>query len=103
MTVDHTDAEQHGRHLWLVYGHKSFPTLIACKLDFKTHPYTAIWGFSVYRRKPGFRTIGRNVDAWIEEGCTKYGYTLFEFYDDQEKALDRLRELTCTRKVNDLD
>ena len=92
--VNVNDEANWNKPLWLVYGHKCFPQLLCCKLNFSGA--LNIWGYSVYRGEPGFRTLGRDLHAWIRE-CREKGYELFEFYDDQEQALDRLRKLTIPR------
>lgn len=50
--------------LWCVYGPECFPTVFACKV--KNHPDSGrtIWGFSVYRRQRGFRTLGTGKE-WM--------------------------------------
>lgn len=52
--------------LWCVYGPDSFPTVFACKI--KNHPTEGrvIWGFSVYRRQKGFRTLGQGVSWYLD-------------------------------------
>ena len=48
-------------------------------------------GFSIWKRSPGFRTLGMDVSTWMK------GKDLCEFYDTQEEALDRLRVLTTPK------
>jgi len=58
--------------LWGVYGPDCFPTIFPCKLrNYPVHG-RAIWGFSIYRRKPSFRTLGTGKD-WAD----KNGLRLF--------------------------
>lgn len=78
--------------LWVVYGPDSFPSLLCCKITDKGKG-PQIWGFSVRKREPGFRTLGWALDMWIERQKESPG-TMPEFYDDHEEALDRLRKLT---------
>lgn len=52
-----------GVQLWGVYGNDCFPTIFACKMLDYPSGMRAIWGFSVYRRKPAYRTLGQN-HAW---------------------------------------
>lgn len=92
MKVDHTDPANFGKTLWLVYGLKCFPSILCCQIKQGTSAPT-IWGFSVYRRSPGFRTLGRHVDVWINELKAR-GNDMFEFYDDQDEALARLKAIT---------
>jgi len=53
-----------------------------------------IWGFSVYKGVPGFRTIGHTLVHWLNHNKKKYGWNMWEFYDLQESALTRLQLLT---------
>lgn len=93
MKVDYNDKAQHGKTLWLVYGQKFFPSILCCQIKMSSQG-PAIWGFSVYRRSPGFRTLGRTISTWIEELGAKHAHDMFEFYDNQEEALNRLRDIT---------
>lgn len=54
--------------LWGVYGSDCFPTVFACRLKDYDHnlPPRAIWGFSIYEGKPGFRTLGVGRE-WADE------------------------------------
>lgn len=63
--------------LWGVYGNPCFPTVFACML--KDYPqsdlmeaHRAIWGWSLYRRKGGYRTLGTGK-KWADE----HGLRLF--------------------------
>ncbi len=89
MRVDPLDPSSHYKPLWLVYGHACAPTLICCRIN-DCQGKSTIWGYSVYRRKPGFRTLGLDVEAWREER----GFTLFEFYTEQPEAVERIVKLT---------
>lgn len=61
-----------GVQLWGVYGPECFPTVFACKMLDYPSGMRAIWGFSIYRRQPGYRTLGQNKE-WAE----KNGLRLF--------------------------
>lgn len=99
---DLNNKANHDKPLWVVYGHDCFPSILCCKLKWYPQNYmhsnlpemVCIWGFSIYRRSPGFRTLGVNVDTWMNDNKTKFGYTLFEFYDDHGEAIERIRNLT---------
>jgi hypothetical protein len=103
------DPAGHGKPLWVVFGSHTWPQIVCVKLLAYTvdhvllpvgaeGPNVCVWGYSVWKRKPGFRTMGTNVFTWAK------AYTLCEFYDAQDEALDRLRKLTtptcpdCLRK-----
>ena len=93
MKVDYRDPSSHGKTLWLVYGQKFFPSILCCQIK-QSSTGPAIWGFSVHRRSPGFRTLGRQIDVWIEEHKARHANDMFESYDNQEEALSRLRDIT---------
>jgi len=97
MLVDYKDESCHDKPLWLIYGHDSFPSILCCKLNLKLHGYTVIWGYSIYRRSPGFRTLGQAVDTWINKGKSTHGYSLYEFYDNHDEAIERIRALTTPK------
>lgn len=99
MKVDPLDEANHDKPLWLVYGHEAWPSFLCCKINLKRHGYPVIWGFSVYRRSPGFRTIGQDVRTWMQATTDRMGYTLWEFYDNQDEALARLKKLTDCSKA----
>ena len=73
---------------WVVYGPQCFPQSFCAVLVDYNHglPDTAIWGYSVYKGVPGFRTLGQDVYTWIE----KHEARLFETRDG---ALSYLLEL----------
>jgi len=56
----------------------------------------AIWGYSVYKRSPGFRTLGAAVESnqycdWVVKHNPKFFLT-------QEEALGYLKELTTPKQ-----
>lgn len=82
------------RPLWCVYGPSCFPTLFCCKIklqdiDISEFDY-CIWGYSVYKRKPGFRTLGRAVKPWAKQNDAK-------FFLDQEDALAFLQKISTPK------
>lgn len=99
--IDPHDHAFRYRPLWVVYGKsEAWPQLLCAKLVGYTTdhrlspsgPVTCIWGYSVYRRKPGFRTLGINVDEW----SATHEYGPF-FYADQAEAIEHLRRITTPR------
>jgi hypothetical protein len=93
------DPVNHGKPLWIVYGEKYAPQLLCAKLlaYSSTHellpvgtqgPNVCIWGFSYYKGKPGFRTIGSDAMEWLER------FPDPRFYDLQGEALEHIRLLT---------
>lgn len=88
--IDPHLSENHNKVLWCVYGPECFPTMFSCVIKTASH-IPAIWGYSVYKRSPGFRTLGREITGgWIEENRAK-------FFSEQDDALDYLRELTTPK------
>jgi len=57
--------------LWCVYGHQFWPTMICCRIRDYPDGSRAMWGYSVYRRKPGFRTLGVGIE-WADEHDCKF-------------------------------
>lgn len=74
--------------LWCIYGVECFAHFFCCKI---THGYKGpnIWGFSVYKRQSGFRTLGVNAEKWIAE----QGYPV-RFFANQADALEWLAAKT---------
>jgi hypothetical protein len=80
----------HNKVIWCVYGPYGFPTMFCCVIKTASH-IPAIWGYSEYRRSPGFRTLGREITGgWIEEHDAK-------FFNTQADALAYMGELTTPR------
>ncbi len=92
MKVDPFNAENHDKPLWVVYGHDAFPSLLCCKLVSRAEG-VVIWGFSIYKRSPGFRTLGLNVQEWMSR------FDKVKFYDDHDEALAYLKKLTSPMGV----
>lgn len=97
MLVDPNLVENQDRVLWCVYGVTSSPTIICCKIRAHAEYGPIIWGYSVYRRSPGFRTLGQNVNTWQHGLKVKFGWDLFEFYDDHGQAITRITQLTTPK------
>jgi hypothetical protein len=80
------------RPVWVVYGHECFPQLVCAKLNIPpADGHVCIWGYSVYRRKPGFRTLGIRLGTFISE------HNVCELYENQDEAIERLRAMTTPR------
>jgi len=80
--------------LWVIYGYDCFPSILCCKINNGN-----IWGFSIYRRSPGFRTLGMNLETWYNEEGKAHTQMVPEFYDDHEEALEKLRKITSHPKL----
>lgn len=88
--IDPNDPQYLDTPLWCVYGPDCFPTMFACRIN-NASGRPAIWGYSVYKRSPGYRTLGREVrGGWVEEHNAK-------FFTSQDNAIDYLRELTTPK------
>jgi hypothetical protein len=88
-TIDPTNPEFHYRPIWCVYGPDCFPTLFCCKINARNGELT-VWGYSVYRRSPGFRTLGVELTKWADERVAA-------FFAEHEAALAHLAKLTTPR------
>lgn len=87
--IDPAAIDYRDKPLWCVYGPDSFPKMICCKISNASGRLT-IWGYSVYRRSPGFRTLGLNLDEWATENNAV-------FFADQNHALGHLKKITWPR------
>ena len=94
MPVDPNDPGSFDKPLWCVYGVDCFPEIFCCKILAHAEFGPIIWGYSVYRGVPGFRTLGQNVNTWTAGLEEKYGWDMFEFYDDHGEAISRIVSLT---------
>lgn len=102
--IEPLNPEYHGKPIWVIYGPSRFwPQILCCKLNAysSTHALlpagrrgatVCIWGYSLWRGKPGFRTLGVDVEEW----GARQEWGPF-FYDVQAYALDHLREITTPR------
>lgn len=89
--------------MWVVYGFDCFPSILCCKLKqclvSRDVIDTIIWGYSVYHRQPGFRTLGQTLTTW-REGNAKYGKDLEKWFIKQEDAVAFINKLvTPSAKV----
>ena len=79
------DPAHADKPLWCVYGPTCFPTMICCKIKSGN-----IWGYSVYKRQPGFRTLGISLEAFGQHDNPK-------FYATQADAVARISSITWPR------
>jgi hypothetical protein len=66
-----------GVDLWGVYGPDCFPTVFACQMHNYEAGRRAVWGYSVYKGEPGFRTLGVGA-SW----ATQHDLRLFRTRDE---------------------
>lgn len=86
--VSPLDPQHAGKPLWCVYGPDCFPSLICCRIKDGN-----IWGYSVWKRQPGFRTLGISLEAFAKERETP------RFYAAQADALERLAKITTPKNI----
>ena len=70
LDVNPSDRINIGVVLWCVYGPSCFPQVMCCKvIPSPREQYTplTIWGYSVYRNSPGFRTLGIHFVKWMRD------------------------------------
>lgn len=96
-----TSPEYLNRPLWCVTGPLCAPSVFCCMIKTYKEYGPAIWGYSVFKGQPGFRTIGQDLRAWktAEAECWDNHP---RFYATQKAALRRVAELiTPVCDVND--
>lgn len=84
--IDPFDQQHWNKPLFVVYGSTGFPQMLCCKVRLNEGVPT-IWGFSIWRRTPGFRTLGTHLDSWATRELNP------RFYLSQEEAFDDIRGL----------
>ena len=87
--IDPFDPQHWDKPLFVVYGSSAFPSLLCCKVLHRASYLDkdpCIWGFSIWRRSPGFRTLGIKLKTWVEREIDP------RFYLSQEEAFEVLRE-----------
>ena len=104
MLINPMDPAHHGKPLWVVYGPTCFPSIVCAKLFAYTAehvllpvgqagPNVCIWGYSVHKRVPGFRTLGLDVNKWSARDKPAP-----RFYTDQGEALADLQRITTPKE-----
>lgn len=94
-SIDPLDPKYFGIPLWFVYGYECFPSMFCARIKPDQHTQgqpPVIWGYSVYKRVPGFRTLGVRAAEWI----AKNGADAFA---EQQHALDYLKKITTPKKA----
>lgn len=84
--IDPFDQQHWNKPLFVVYGSTGFPQMLCCKVRLNDGVAT-IWGFSTFRRLPGFRTLGIPLEVWIARELKP------RFYLSQEDAFEDVRGL----------
>lgn len=88
--LDHADQCNWLKPLWIIYGHAAFPQINCVILD-KYQGVVNIWGYSVWKRSPGFRTLGTAFENFQRRS------EILLFTHSQEEALDFLKNLTTPK------
>jgi hypothetical protein len=84
LLAEGVDPKEHlDTPLWIVYGPDCFPHLLLAKV----RSDLTIWGWSIWRRQPGFRTLGMNLQTWIDREENP------RFFLNRADAFARLAEL----------
>lgn len=73
--------------LWVVHGPDCFPRLLLVMILNHYQCGLTIWGWSIYRRQPGFRALGMSLYTWIDREENP------RFYLNRADAFARLAEL----------
>lgn len=84
-------TDQNDKRLWIIYEYACFPSVLAAKLRLYEGSII-IWGYSVYKGEPGYRTLGITLDEWAARNPKGRG-TVLSFYDNQEEMMSALNKL----------
>lgn len=83
--IDPNDPVNLNRTLWCVHGHKAHPAIhclrIKASQNMKGH---FVWGYSVWKGEPGFRTLGVSVEKFHENK------DLHLYFPEKQDALEYL-------------
>jgi hypothetical protein len=86
--IDPLQPEYWNKPLWFVYGSEAWPMVLCAMI--KNNAGVNIWGYSVWKRQPGFRTLGQDAGAWINrEDAVAFA--------DQQHMLDYLKKITTPK------
>lgn len=95
--VDPYLPENQNKALWIISGYTCFPDMLCAKVSTSTGE-PVIWGYSVYKNSPGFRTLGIDLPTWIAKNhAASGGKHPPAFFDDQALALEYIGKLTFPR------
>lgn len=77
--------------LWVVYGYDCFPSVV-CLMINNASGIPSVWGYSIYKKAAGFRTLGQRLTSWIENNVPVF------FFDKQEDAIAYLNFILTPKK-----
>jgi hypothetical protein len=63
--------------------------MFCCKINCRSGALT-VWGYSVYRRSPGFRTLGVDLEKWAAGNGA-------QFFAEQSDALAHMAKITTPK------
>jgi hypothetical protein len=103
--MDINDPINHGKPLWVVCGRNGDSSIYCVKLlaydsNYVLLPighrgdHVCIWGYSVYKGKPGFRTLGIKVEEWAD----RFSKAPI-FYDSLEEAIKKVTKLLTPKDM----
>jgi len=97
--ISSTDTDWHGKPLWVVFGHDHQPTIMSCVLRAYTATHkllplgqsgdVVIWGYSVWRGRAGYRTLGLRLSEWAKRFSLEP-----VFFASHDEAIEHVRQLT---------
>ena len=89
--IDPLNPENFNIPLWAIYGVSIYwPNVLCCRIN-NASGAPSVWGYSVWKRSPGFCTLGRNVAEWSS------GHEFCHFFSSHSHALDYLKEITTPK------
>ena len=86
-TIEPTNQEYWNIPLWCVHGHKSHPSIHCLMIVSCRDGSINVWGYSVYKRAPGFRTLGMSLEAFAKDKTICY------YFSTKQAALDYLSDI----------
>lgn len=93
MQIDVNDRKNHDIPLWAVMVvHQGLAEIQCLKIRDQSNGDLHVWGYSVWRNSPGFRTLGIRLSAFTER------FVSCAFYNDHDGALAALKVATTPSK-----
>lgn len=82
MVVDPFDSKYDNTLLWCVRGTADIAIYIDCvMINYDSQINPVVWGYSVYRRSPGFRTLGISLHRLKDQ------HSCCMFFDNRDDAI----------------
>lgn len=87
--VDYLDPANWNKPLWCAHGYKSHPSIHCLMIkpcpSVNFQPF--VWGYSVWKRQPGFRTLGLSFEEFHKNK------DLYLYFDKKQAALNYLSKI----------